>query len=234
MKKLLIGIIAILPVMGFGQNLKHITVDSVTIFCDSTAISAVDSLDHIKITETPFNYDSVEVRFEKKKVVYDEKYYRISENYPPQGITYPNLIIPKPKFLSGINKTRTGIGFGLMFVSGVAAGYKEVILHHYPQFKRVHPYADDSYFNPDESWLRKYKNGDPTQGEAFWQSKGFLVPFTDFYHLTGVVDHGMLLSGTVMITIGEKRKWYEYVIPILGGMAVRAAGFHLIYDVIYK
>lgn len=140
----------------------------------------------------------------------------------------------KLKFLPGRNRGKTAIGFSLMFLSGVASGYNEVILHHYPQFKRVHPEANDSYFNPDESWLRKYKNLDPSQGPAFWQSTGFLAPVTDFYHLTGVIDHGALLCGSVVLVIGEKRKWYEYAIQIVGGIAVRSAGFSLIYDVIYK
>jgi len=140
----------------------------------------------------------------------------------------------KLKFLPGIHMGQTAIGLSLMFLSGVASGYNEVILHHYPQFKRVHPEANDSYFNPDESWLRKYKNHDPSQGPAFWQSTGSLAAFTDFYHLTGVMDHGALLCGSVVLVIGEKRKWYEYAIQIVGGIAVRSAGFSLIYDVIYK
>lgn len=140
----------------------------------------------------------------------------------------------RTKLFPGINRTKTGIGLGLMFLSGVANGYHETILNHYPQFKRVHPNANDSYCNPDLSWLRKYKNGDPAQGEAFWQSTGFFAPVTDLYHLTGVVDHGALFGGSVVLVIGEKRKWYEYAIQLISGLAARSAGFYLVYDVIYK
>lgn len=136
--------------------------------------------------------------------------------------------------LSGINKTNTAIGMGLMFVSGAASGVNEVILHHYPQFKRVHPYANDFYCNPDLSWVRKYKNGDPMQGEAFFLSTTILSPFTDLYHLSGVLDHSALLAGSIVLVIGEKREWYEYAIQILAGLVARAAGFILVYDIIYK
>lgn len=135
----------------------------------------------------------------------------------------------------GINVKTTTIGWGAMFLSGMAAGYKEVILHHYPQFKKRHPNANDLYFNPEVSWKNKYKdwdNGDTR--ERFLGSKTIFVGATDFYHLTGIVDHTALIAGTAVIVIGEKRKWYEYAIQIGGGMLIRSAGFSLIYDVIYK
>ncbi len=147
-----------------------------------------------------------------------------------------NLYLPKIKDIN-FNKLATPkvvVGIGLMAVSGAAAGYKEVILHHYPKFAAIHPNVNHEYFNPDLSWTRKWKNGDPQQGPRFWQSDRLLVPFTDFYHLVGIVDHSGLFAGTVLITIGEKRKWYEYFIQLASGMLVRSATTYLVYDVIYK
>ena len=146
----------------------------------------------------------------------------------------PQLQLEKNKFLPGINRTNTVIGWSLMFISGVAHGYHETILNHYSKFKKIHPNANDQYYNPEISWTNKYKNNDPNQGPAFWQSEGALVGFTDFYHLTAQVEYGAAFSGGIVLTIGEKRKWYEYAIQIVGGMAIRAAGFKLIYDGIYK
>ncbi len=142
---------------------------------------------------------------------------------------------PDASVLPGINRTQTAIGWGAMFISGVAAGYKEVILHHYPQFKTKHPGANDLYFNPEISWKNKYRDWDNGDTRAkFPGAKTIFVGATDFYHLTGIVDHSFLIAGTTTIVIGEKRKWYEYAIQIVGGIAVRAAGFSLVYDVIYK
>lgn len=39
------------------------------------------------------------------------------------------------------------------------------------------------FWNPKESWKRKWKNGDKTQGEAFRFSSTWLVAFTDAWHL---------------------------------------------------
>lgn len=142
---------------------------------------------------------------------------------------------PDARILPGINRAQTAIGWGAMFVSGAAAGYKEVILHHYPQFKTKHPGANDLYFNPEISWKNKYRDWDNGDTRAkFPGAKTIFVGATDFYHLTGIVDHSFLIAGTTTIVLGEKRKWYEYAIQIVGGMAVRAAGFSLVYDVIYK
>jgi len=39
------------------------------------------------------------------------------------------------------------------------------------------------FWNPKESWRRKWKNGDKEQGETFFLSSTWLVGFTDAWHL---------------------------------------------------
>lgn len=128
----------------------------------------------------------------------------------------------------------TAIGCAIGFMGGVASGYHETTLHHYPQFKKIHPFANDNYFYPAISWTQKYKNGDPLQGERFFLSTTVLVPFTDFYHLTNMIDRTSFLCATIYVTIGEKRPWWHYAINIASTLAARRIGFGLVYDYIYK
>jgi len=142
----------------------------------------------------------------------------------------PFLSFAQPKL--DINKILIGSAIG--FMGGVASGYHEVTLHHYPKFKAIHPYANDKYFNPTESWVAKYKNGDPMQGEAFWLSTSVLVPFTDFYHFTNMMDRTSFLCATMYVTIGEKKPWWHYAINVGSTLLARRIGFGLVYDYIYK
>lgn len=40
-----------------------------------------------------------------------------------------------------------------------------------------------TFWNPDESWRNKWKNGDRAQGERFWGSSTIFVSITDSWHL---------------------------------------------------
>ncbi len=133
------------------------------------------------------------------------------------------------------NYKRSIWGYGIAFVGGVANGINQTILHHYPQFQKVHPNADPGYWNPDQSWKRKYKDYDAgDMSEAFFLSKTALSGFTDAYHLTSQLSTGSIIAATCVITIGEKRKWWEYGIDIVGMSVARSIGFHLPYTIIYK
>lgn len=218
MKKLLF-IFALLPLVAFGQNYR-IQIDTTyylqatNISYDSSEINIVDSLDYINISKMPTNCDSA---------IHIELY----ENYPPKGM---GLNTPK-----NWNYKRTLLGCGVAFIGGVANGYHETILNHYPQFKRVHPNANDQYWNPEISWLNKYEDFDRYgKKEAYFGSTTFLAWTTDAYHLSSVISNTSLIGATCIITIGEKRKWWEYGIDILAMSLSRSAGFHLIYSKIYK
>ena len=45
----------------------------------------------------------------------------------------------------------------LWFFSGVFAGLFESLHYHYASFKRIFKSASDQYWNPDISWINKYK-----------------------------------------------------------------------------
>ena len=136
---------------------------------------------------------------------------------------------------SKCNYKRSLAAYSVAFVGGVANGYNETISHHYSQFKKVHPGANDQFWNPEQSWLNKYEDFNGGNKNAnYFGSKTFLSWTTDAYHLTSVASNVSLIGATCIITIGEKRKWWEYGIDILGMSLARSAGFHLIYSGIYK
>lgn len=43
------------------------------------------------------------------------------------------------------------------------------------------------WWNPQDSWKLKWKNGDKAQGERFWLSSTLLVSLTDAWHFFGLL-----------------------------------------------
>ena len=72
---------------------------------------------------------------------------------------------------------------GLMMLSGSFDATAEVLRINYSYFEKVHPNANPEFWNPNESWVNKWKNGDPAQGEKYFLSSTALVWTTDAYHL---------------------------------------------------
>lgn len=165
------------------------------------------------------NFSDTMINAKKKKHSYSAINVQLSENYPAKTWNYK----------------RSLIGCGVAFIGGMANGYNQTILHHYGQFKRVHPNANDKFWNPQISWLNKYEDFDKYgKREAYFGSTTFLAWTTDAYHLSSVISNTSIVGATCIITIGEKRKWWEYGIDIVAMSLSRSAGFHLIYSKIYK
>jgi len=120
-------------------------------------------------------------------------------------------------------------GFGV-YASGVLDGLSETLIWHYPAFQRVHPNADPLYWNPYQSWVNKYKNGDPAQGAAFPGSTTWLAWSTDGYHASRTGSR-FFLFGSITISVFEKRrKWWTYPAEFIAGGLIRSAGFHSSYS----
>lgn len=83
----------------------------------------------------------------------------------------------------------------LWFFSGVFAGLFESLHYHYASFKRIFKRASDQYWNPDISWMNKYRVDIITDGNGlphsissigkprFLFSLTLLRSFTDGSHL---------------------------------------------------
>lgn len=123
----------------------------------------------------------------------------------------------------------------LLFLAGSCDGFSEVIDHHYYKFDEVHPNANQSYWNPSQSWTNKYKNNDDKQGDKYFMSSTTLVWTTDAYHLTRTV-HKTFIVAAVCIPLckrNKNKKFKHYTTDFIVYSACYSLGFTLVYDGIY-
>ena len=112
----------------------------------------------------------------------------------------------------------------LTMVSGAFDGTTEFLQYRYT--------GTSQFWQPDISWRNKWKNGDPLQGEKFWQSSRALVFVTDGYHLTRM-GRNLFAMTAIVVNIGDgKKQWYKYVIQFCVNYVAYTAGFSLMYDLI--
>jgi len=122
---------------------------------------------------------------------------------------------------------------GLVFMSGFAKGYNDVLSYHYSSFKRVHPNVNDQWWNPSISWTNKYKNGIPPTPKFFLSTTLFVVP-TDAKHTADFV-HKWPLMGALVVKIGDPHeKWIYYLYDLVIYSATYNLGFALPYEWAYK
>lgn len=89
----------------------------------------------------------------------------------------------------------------LASVAGVAYGYNQVQRHYYKNFAVKHPNHNALFWGP-EQWKNKWKNGDKSQGEAFWGSSRWFVVFTDAHHLTMWLFSGLWYLAAAILAGG--------------------------------
>ena len=113
---------------------------------------------------------------------------------------------------------------GLIILGGSAEAHIDALRSFYPEFKRVYPKANDSFWDPKYASNNKYKNGDPEQGEKFLGSTTIFSGFTDGYHLVKTVRN-LCFVGSLVIPINPKngggyhyfvkKKFSDYLIEIV-------------------
>jgi len=126
------------------------------------------------------------------------------------------------------------VRYSSAFIAGFAEGTMDAISFHYDRFQKVHPNANAKFWDPQLSWTNKWYNGNKNEGEKFVGSSSFLVWTTDGWHGLKAVNRLTTIGGTIIITIGEKKKWHYYAKELLISYAVNRAGFYTSYNLIYK
>lgn len=126
--------------------------------------------------------------------------------------------------IAQINKEHI-IKYSLIFLSGASDGIHECLWYHYDSFKRVHPNANDDYWNP-------YISSNQINNGNLW-NRTYGRAFSDGNHLTRFFDRNLLLASGVVVVLGNGKQWYKYAIDFVIGLACRTAGFHLTYSLIY-
>lgn len=109
------------------------------------------------------------------------------------------------------------------FLSGAFDGQTEVLSHHYYEFKRVFPNANDNFWNPDLSWRNKYNKPEIMQ----W--------FSDGYHISRFAQKSAMIGAIVTIKFnGGHKRPRDWLIQTLAHSVAYGSGFFLTYNVIYK
>lgn len=109
-------------------------------------------------------------------------------------------------------------------LAGLLDGVKDSLQFHFSSSFARNWNAE--YWNPSKSWRRKYKNGDPNNGPAFFGSTTFLVFLTDAWHLSKFLKAAALRLAVVVLL---PFAWYYLVAAYFALWGIQAAGFHLIY-----
>ena len=144
-------------------------------------------------------------------------------------------------------ETKDYIATGLLFVGGAADGLNQTVRHHYYKMQEKHPNINDAFWGADQ-WKNKWQldeNGDlipygrpgwavPDYKEKFWGSSTVFVSVTDAHHLTREIDKLSTIGGTVLITIGEKKPIWDYMLRFAISLTARQAGFYFVHDIYYK
>jgi hypothetical protein len=115
----------------------------------------------------------------------------------------------------------------LIIISGIAKAICDLSSDDKIKFK------PETYWVKSKSWVNKWKNGDPKQGEKFWGSSRWFVSFTDAWHLFGLIERisfaiAFILSGLLIAS----NIWFIFF--ALGCYILFATIFHIFYTYIFK
>jgi len=115
----------------------------------------------------------------------------------------------------------------LIIISGIAKAICDLSSDDKIKFK------PETYWVKSKSWVNKWKNGDPKQGEKFWGSSRWFVSFTDAWHLFGLIERisfaiAFILSGLLIAS----NIWFIFF--ALGCYILFAIIFHIFYTYIFK
>lgn len=107
-----------------------------------------------------------------------------------------------------------------IFIAGVSEGAMDHLAFHN---KSNHPFWGQN------SWMNKYHNHDPAQGETF---RGKYIVFTtDGFHLMKM-SRNLFTMGAIVthVSMSGKKKWYYYLLEGIAYWGVNRIGFVITYN----
>ena len=125
------------------------------------------------------------------------------------------------------------LSFVASFFGGAFDGTAETLKFGYNRFDKVFPGANPQFWNPQISYLNKYKDADPNKGARYFGSTTFLAWSTDGYHAMRTARNACITTAIVSHR-KKKKKWYKHVINGVAHLLAYQAGFHFTYSLIYK
>lgn len=117
----------------------------------------------------------------------------------------------------------------LSFASGAAWGLHEKTAHHWDRFSERFPGANPQWWNPQESWRNKYRNGGRQNGR-----NKIPIWFTDAAHLTATINQTAIFGAGITIAIGGHREWWHYAADAGLSFLAYSIGNELTFNWIYE
>lgn len=117
-------------------------------------------------------------------------------------------------FSTKVNAQQPIMKYMPMFAGSIVKGGLDATLegsHFWPSKTAKLFGTTQERFDPAFTWPRKYKNGDPAQGEAFFLSTTLFVSLTDPYHRLRTANNFVGLYLPVLYPV-KQTKWDKYLI----------------------
>lgn len=121
----------------------------------------------------------------------------------------------------------------LNFISGTARGVKDLSAFNYPKLKARFPKMNDAKCDANQSYLRKWKNNDPNQGEKYWGSSRWFVADSDLWHKIQFINHTTMFVSMIIPlypSYDRRLNWKELVGRYATIIGANAIGYHFAYD----
>ena len=120
------------------------------------------------------------------------------------------------------------LGFILFFLAGICEAVMDTLQFHYDSsiFKKM---KNQPFWNPTISWVNKYKDNDPTEGEKFFLSKSLLVGLTDAWHLFKLLRTFFIFAGIFFLFIPCASKM-NCLLYVVGARVFFGISFTLFYN----
>ena len=116
----------------------------------------------------------------------------------------------------------------LFVLIGVTSAAMDTVSHHYAG-SVFESFGYDQFFDPSISWLNKYKDCDPSKGEAFLFASTWLSWTTDFWHMAKFA----MLNCLTIAALPKMSKWWHYVVAFVSLRVAFQIGFTLCYDYLF-
>jgi len=120
----------------------------------------------------------------------------------------------------------------LLFLAGALNATMDVLSFRYKTSIFSKYTKLQEFFNPQESWVNKYKDNNPNLGPKFFGSKTFLVFLTDAWHLAKML---MITAFTLAIIFYNPIIVTESIfVNIAGNLLVLHSAFSLSFELFFS
>jgi len=117
----------------------------------------------------------------------------------------------------------------LILCAGFCEGLMDALQFHYD----ISFFKNDLFWNPENSWKNKYKDGDHLKGPKFLFSTTLFVSLTDGWHLMKLFRNILIFISLPLLGFLSSSILIFLVYAIISRI-IYGVGFYLSYNVIYK